>query len=849
MTAMLKKGWFLALLISALAGLPDAAGSTPAVADDIVLAKALVVAFPEGSCQLVLPYDPVEARLITGRWAPPRAGETLVLSAAPQGAALGRSSVWEAVTANDKGWFEHKALSCGYACITYESPRDQVLLLEGFSHDFVYVNGEPRIGNRYGQTETYEPYRPRFDFSSIPVRLKAGRNDFLFRCLRGRLKVRLRRPPQDVFFNARDITVPDLIAGEETNTRGAIVVVNASDKPLRNASITVVGGGLSAQEVPVPDILPLTVRKIAFLLEGPAPAAAAEFQVELRLLRNDRGRRTALDKTALHLRAVSPQEAHRRTYVSDVDGSVQHYAVLPAQRTDRPAALVLSLHGANVEALTQVRTYSPKTWAHIVAPTNRRGYGFNWEDWGRLDALAVLADAQKHYASDPSRIYLTGHSMGGHGAWMLGGLFPDQFGAIGPSAGWISFVSYKVRTPVDADTPMGRMIMRSFLPSDPHAIIRNYLQEGVYTLHGEKDDDVPVTEARDMAAALGKIHRDFVYHEQPGAGHWWDASPEAGADCTDWPPMFDFFARHARPEPERVRDVEFSTPCPGVSASSNWLTIEAQVRPLELSSARVHSSPADGLFSGTTQNVARLSIDLTAFVPREALRVELDGQKIADIPWPKAEPRLRLALRDGKWEVAPKPSPALKGPHRSGLFKDAFKNRVVLVYGTHGSGEENAWAKAKARYDAEIFWYQGNGSFEVISDTDFVPAGFPDRNIIIYGHTGMNTAWRSLLAKSPVQVQRGTISAGGRALRGKDLGCLFIQPRPDSDIASVGVVAGTGLAGMRLTNNLSYLYPGYGFPDVFVARPPLLTEGLAGVEAAGFFGPDWRAETGDIVWR
>ncbi len=91
-------------------------------------------------------------------------------------------------------------------------------------------------------------------------------------------------------------------------------------------------------------------------------------------------------------------------------------------------------------------------------------------------------------------------------------------------------------------------------------------------------------------------------------------------------------------------------------------------------------------------------------------------------PWPKPEPKLWLSRRAAKWEVAGRPPAALKGPHRSGLFKDAFKNRAVLVYGTHGSGEENAWAEAKARYDAEIFWYQGNGSLEVISDTDFVPA-------------------------------------------------------------------------------------------------------------------------------
>ena len=105
-------------------------------------------------------------------------------------------------------------------------------------------------------------------------------------------------------------------------------------------------------------------------------------------------------------------------------------------------ALVLTLHGAGVAALGQVDAYASKAWAHLVAPTNRRRFGFDWEDWGRLDAVEVLEDAQSHLESDPRRVYLTGHSMGGHGVWHLGVTYPDRFAALAPSAGWVSFFSY-----------------------------------------------------------------------------------------------------------------------------------------------------------------------------------------------------------------------------------------------------------------------------------------------------------------------------------------------------------------------------------------------------------------------
>jgi poly(3-hydroxybutyrate) depolymerase len=95
--------------------------------------------------------------------------------------------------------------------------------------------------------------------------------------------------------------------------------------------------------------------------------------------------------------------------------------------------------------VNQAGSYENKTWANIVAPTNRRPYGFDWEDWGRLDALEAMEDFTRRYPSDPERVYLTGHSMGGHGTWILGILFPDRFAAIGPSAGWISFRTYASR--------------------------------------------------------------------------------------------------------------------------------------------------------------------------------------------------------------------------------------------------------------------------------------------------------------------------------------------------------------------------------------------------------------------
>jgi hypothetical protein len=208
-----------------------------------------------------------------------------------------------------------------------------------------------------------------------------------------------------------------------------------------------------------------------------------------------------------------------------------------------------------------------------------------------------------------------------------------------------------------------------------------------------------------------------------------------------------------------------------------------------------------------------------------------------------------LVRREGAWRFGAAPPPSEKGPLRSGPFKEAFQHRMVFVYGTHGTPEENAWSLAKARFDAETFWYRGNGSVDVLADDDFAPAKFPDRSVVVYGNRDGNGVWPALLGNSPVQVRREEVTVGDRRFSGRDLAVLFTHPRPDSDVAAVAVVAGTGLEGMRLTNRLPYFISGNGYPDCLILQSSVLEKGNQGVLGAGFFGNDWSVEQGEFAWR
>jgi len=775
----------------------------------------------------LIAVDPIEAQIIAGSWVPPRAGDTVKR---PDGT----PRTWHTVQVGENGSLAHEALRGGYAYFPIESAAERVMILEISGHLIGYVNGEPRCGDPYGH-----------GYVHLPVALWKGTNDLLVQGSprAGGVAVRLVAPKAVAQFDVSDVTQPDLIAGEATSSHVALPVLNATMATLDGLTIEATVAGGDAVTTRLPSLPPLSTRKAGFVIKGPAPTKEGECAVELRLLK--RGEEKPLDTATIKLGVRKPGQSYKRTFVSAIDGSVQYYAVQPARPEEGakgPPALVLTLHGAAVEAIGQANAYGGKSWAHIVAPTNRRPFGFDWEDWGRLDAIEVLELAQKSLKTDPRRTYLTGHSMGGHGTWHLGVTFPDRFAAIAPSAGWVSFRSYAGSARPDKPAATQELVLRATNPSDTLSLLRNSAQHGVYVLHGDADDNVPVSEARTMRPLLGAFHPDFAYYERPGAGHWW------GNECVDWPPLFEFLARHTLPDVATVRKVEFVTASPGISARSRWLTIEAQEHALQFSRVEIACDPEKRHFSGKTENVARLALDLAPLKPGETLGVELDGQKVDRIDWPE-KGRLWLARAGEKWSVVKEPSPSLKGPHRCGPFKDAFRNRMLFVYGTKGTREENAWSLARARVDAETFWYRGNGSVDVVADSDAAVTADRDRNVILYGNADSNGAWPLLLGDSPVQVRRGRVTVGDHEEKGEGLTCLFLRPRPGSDRACVAAVAGTGLPGMRLTERRPYFQSGSGYPDCLVLDADALSKGGDGVRLAGYFGIDWGVAPGEFAWK
>jgi pimeloyl-ACP methyl ester carboxylesterase len=779
--------------------------------------------------------DPVAAALAAGRFQTPQAGRRLTDDAG--------APAWSAARAGVAGAFTGPAFAGGYAFINVPSPEERVAILHARGHAWIEVNGDPHTGDEY-----------EYGYVKVPVKLHRGDNGFLFRGGRGRLEASLIPPRAPAQIETADATLPDLVCGAPVDSLGAVVVVNATDATLSGLELRCELPGGGRVVTPLPPLLSLSTRKVGFKLTSPKVAATAtagsNIQAALALVRAGSETGPPLDEAKLVLRVRSAAQARKVTFQSGIDGSVQYYGLVAAAKGHGGGpqpGLILTLHGSSVEAIGQAQVYSPRPWAHVVAPTNRRPYGFDWEDWGRLDALEVLELATRALRPDPKRIWLTGHSMGGHGSWHLGVTFPDRWAAVAPSAGWVSMLSYAGARPVDGAGPVATLVRRATAPSDTLVLAPNLARPGmgVYVLHGSADDNVPVAQARTMRERLGGFHPDFAYYERPGAGHWW------GNECCDWPPLMDFLLRHELPDRSEVNRVDFVTMNPGVSSRCQWAEAWSQRAALRPSEIHLAYDARRRSFSGTTANVAVLALDV-GWVSPGAVAVTLEGRPVAGLSRPDG-PGARLWLRreGDSWSAAAKPGPAEKGPHRCGPFKEAFRNRVLFVYGTKGTAAENAWALSKARYDAERFWYQGNASVDVLPDTVFDPSAAcdRDRNVILYGHAESHADWPALLGSSPVQVRRGLAKVGDRTALGDGLACLFVRPRPGSERASVGVIAPTGPAGMRVAATLPYFTSGVAYPDVILVGSGALAEGAAGIVAAGYFGNDWGVASGEFAWK
>lgn len=187
------------------------------------------------------------------------------------------------------------------------------------------------------------------------------------------------------------------------------------------------------------------------------------------------------------------------------DGSKASYVVFVPHDYDgtKDLPVILFLHGSgetkggqgqpkDVGLGAYIRKHE-KTFRFLVIFPQAQERGWQ-KEVNRNMALGILDKTLGEYKTDSHRVYLTGLSMGGAGTWSYAMADPARWAAIVPICGR--------GNPQQADK----------IKDIP-----------CWVFHGAQDPTVPVTESRQMVAALKAAGGDPTYTEFPKAKHnSWD---------------------------------------------------------------------------------------------------------------------------------------------------------------------------------------------------------------------------------------------------------------------------------------------------------------------------------------
>ncbi|HZV11905.1 MAG TPA: prolyl oligopeptidase family serine peptidase, partial [Candidatus Kapabacteria bacterium] len=600
-------------------------------------------------------------------------------------------------------------MTTSYAYAEFTSASDGCMLALADGVASFRLNGVVWPGDQYRQ-----------HVFLIPVPVRRGINRVLIRQVGfagGAFSFQLFPVPQEIVVNIHDLTLPDAVDSTSLDMPAGIPVLNTSDHLIGPITLHV---DATAETEPfdtvIPRLIPFSELKMPVMLRSRAPILRTSSYDTIMIPVSMRWKSGTLT-IMLPIRICNKDEVRKITFISSMDGSAQYYAVAPPLPSTAQPGMILALHGASVEAQGMAKAYLRKDWAYVVAPTNRRPFGFDWQDWGANDALEVLADARRRFAIDTNRIWLDGHSMGGHGTWSVGIHHPDLFASLAPSAGWTSLPLYIPwtfqRSQIYAAPLMLAERDRALRQDDLPAFAGNLINTPVFVLQGGSDDNVPPIQARLWVDILQRAGDSVAYEEVPWMKHWWNRPATPGTDCIDDSTMMMFVRSHTRnPFPIHVH---LHTVDLAQSNSAYWIRIDEVEKPFEDATldAALDTTVDPRRIDVTTQNIRAFTVVIPPAAVSGARGVEIviDHHEDITITGERSLGEESFTWTGDHFESGRDTTTEIhKTPALFGPMKQATFTPFALVYGTAGDSTATALSMQKARTMAQIWWRYGNGT-------------------------------------------------------------------------------------------------------------------------------------------
>ena len=161
-----------------------------------------------------------------------------------------------------------------------------------------------------------------------------------------------------------------------------------------------------------------------------------------------------------------------------------------AYRPSQRVGLVVCLHGAGFTGDAYLERWQGRLGNGYILACPTYPYGAWFTRRAEELVLATIQDLRRRYHVDPDRMFLTGMSNGGIGAWLIGMHHAPLFAGIAPMAAGL-------------DGPL--------MP-----FLANLRNTPIYMIHGEKDQVMPVELSRSISRELEMLGYPHVYREHQG---------------------------------------------------------------------------------------------------------------------------------------------------------------------------------------------------------------------------------------------------------------------------------------------------------------------------------------------
>jgi hypothetical protein len=330
--------------------------------------------------------------------------------------------------------------------------------------------------------------------------------------------------------------------------------------------------------------------------------------------------------------------------------------------------------------------------------------------------------------------------------------------------------------------------------------------------------------------------------EAPGLKHQFPAEWRAKAES-----LYTKHAARAREDfPLKVRFVTYTLKYP----ICTWVTLIGLEE--HYKQARVEAERHEKGFKVKTANVRSLRLDLWPGAVRDAIEIDIDGQKMDKVlPYqaPTAELSVYLEKQGGRWvSVLPERMriDRLRAPQKAkdlqGPIDDAFMSPFLCVRGTKEPWHEATgdYARANLERFAKEWSKYLRGRLPLKNDVDVTAAELASFNLILFGDPASNSLIEQVLPRLPLKWTKKQISWAGKDYDASKHVPVLIYPSPLATDRYVVLNSGHTFRGADFRGTNALLYPRLG--DHAILRLAPSKEDALNVEvvAAGLFDEFWR---------